>query len=431
MRFARVIVISALAAGLGSLWVKATLRERRVAEQDLVRQCRLAVQDAHTLAARRDVYKQEPLPGRTTFSEFLLGDGVEPDTVGELIRDARPIYDLSRVRAGNPVTLVISGSGALRSVSYQIDSDHILWITRGTNHFRARIEDIPYVVTVAGVSGVVQDSLFQAVADQGEDDELALGIADIFGWDIDFNTETRRGDRFEVVVEKKALDGRLAGYGRILAAEYVNGGETYQGVLFHDPAGRPAYYRPDGKSLQKAFLRSPLRFAARITSHFSYHRFHPILKREMPHLGIDYAAPMGSAVQAVADGRVEFAGWHGGSGKEIRLRHARGYETYYLHLSRIRVHAGEHVSQGQIIGRTGETGLATGPHLDFRVALHGRFLNFLAMRLPPARAVARRDWHDFVAARDRELEELASPPSGPAESAEHDSLGAAGADSGK
>jgi murein DD-endopeptidase MepM/ murein hydrolase activator NlpD len=422
----RLILISLLLAGLGSLGVQAALHERRAAEERLAHQCRLAVRDVKALAARRDVSHRLVLPPRTTFAQFLRNGGVAPGTVGELIRDARPVYDLSSVRAGNQVTWVTSGSGMLRSVSYQIDPDHTLSITRVREGFHARIQDVPYVVTVTGVSGTVQDSLFQAVTDQGESDQLALDIADIFGWDIDFNTETRRGDRFAVVVEKKTLEGRFAGYGRMLAAEYDNAGRQYQAVLFHDSAGRPAYYRPDGKSLQKAFLRSPLRFAARITSHFSYHRYHPILHRYMPHLGIDYGAPVGSAVQAVADGTVVVAGWHGGGGKEVCLRHAKGYKTYYLHLSRLLVHAGQHVSQGQVIARTGETGLATGPHLDFRIALHGRFLNFLNMHLPPAKAVARNDWDDFVAARTQEMNELASLRSYPTAASEQASLDTAG-----
>ncbi len=432
MRRLRLILILLALAGLGALGVRAALKERHAAEAHLARQSRLAAQDVPKLAARRDVTRHLELPSRTTFAQFLQKGGVAPGTASELIRDAQPVYNLARVRAGNPVTLVTSGSGTLRRVTYQIDDDHVLWVTRGAERFHAHIQQVPYVVTTVGVSGTVEDSLFQAVTEQGEGDQLALDIADIFGWDIDFNTETRRGDQFAVVVEKKTLDGRFAGYGRMLAAEYVNAGRKYRAVLFHDADGRPAYYRPDGKSLQKAFLRSPLRFAARITSRFSYHRYHPILHRYMPHLGIDYGAPRGSAVQAVADGTVVVAGWHGGGGKEVCLRHAQGYKTYYLHLSRILVHIGQHVTQGQVIARSGATGLATGPHLDFRIAHHGRFLNFLAMNLPPAKAVARNDWKDFAATSARELDLLARLSSYPTAGSEQASLeGGAGSGGGK
>ena len=210
-----------------------------------------------------------------------------------------------------------------------------------------------------------------------------MRLAQIFGWDLDFYTDPRPGDTFRVVVEKKTLaSGEVASYGRILAAEYINGRHPYRAVLFHDPNGVPAYYTPDGKSMKKAFLHSPLKFAAVITSHFSEHRFHPILKEYRPHLGIDYAAPTGTPVQTIGDGRVIFAGRKGGAGNLIEIQHNNGYTTYYMHLSRVLVHSGERVEQGQRIGLVGMTGLATGPHLDFRIQRGKEFLNF--ERLPSA-----------------------------------------------
>jgi murein DD-endopeptidase MepM/ murein hydrolase activator NlpD len=405
-------------------WVVGRVLHLRLASRELLAyESTLAAYNPTWIASQRTVIEEKALPARTTFSEFLTGEGFDASTASQLVRAARPVYDLSRVRAGNEVKIARSAHGALRGLSYQIDPDHVLHITSTGNEFEAEIEKVPYAIAAEGVSGQVQDSLMQAVEDAGEHDELALRIADIFGWDVDFNTETRRGDTFEAVVEKKSLYGQFQDYGRILAAEYRNGNHTYQAVLFHDPEGRPAYYAPSGKSLKKAFLRSPLRFAARITSRFSYHRFHPILKRYRPHLGIDYGAPVGSAVQAVADGRVVFVGWHGESGKEVKIRHAMGYETYYLHLSRILVKVGESVEQGQLIARTGSTGLATGPHLDFRITQHGRFRNFLALNLPPAESVAKRDLDEFVATRSKLLDELSSLrnyPTGPGQQASMD-----------
>src|SRR5262249_47428419 len=161
----------------------------------------------------------------------------------------------------------------------------------------------------------VHGSLFQAVVDAGEKPELAIRLAEIFGWDLDFYTDPRPGDTFRVVVEKKQLsNGEMASYGRILAAEYNNAGGLYRAVLFRDPSGTEAYYTPDGKAMKKAFLHSPLKFAAAITSHFSEHRFHPILKVYRPHLGTDYGAPMGTPVQTIGEGRVVFAGKKGGAG---------------------------------------------------------------------------------------------------------------------
>ena len=403
----RLAIWFVLSAGVGGLLLGAVVRHRLAAERLLEQEARLAAQQAHLLASRRTVYVEERLPARSTFSEFLEDAGVDGATVRKVVEDARPVYNLARVRAGNRVSLVTSAQGELRALGYQIDADRLLWITKEAGRYRAELRAIPYTVTVTGVAGRVRSSLFEAAAEQGEGDLLTLEIADIFGWDIDFNADPRPGDTFAVLVEKKSLNGQRWGYGRVLAAQYRNDGRLYQAVLFRDPSGKPAYYSPSGKSVAKAFLRSPLKFGAAVTSGFSHRRFHPILRRYRPHWGVDYRAPVGSAVQAVADGRVVSAGWDRGGGKTIRLRHAKGYETYYLHLSRILVRRGKRVQQGQLIGRTGATGMATGPHLDFRVKQGGRFRNFLRLKLPPARSVSHEDWDEFVAVRDEMLARLA------------------------
>ena len=393
---------------MGGLPLASIVQKRDSAEQLLAHESRLAEADVDVINSRRLVHTEEELPSHTTISQYLEKAGLDTTTVGEIVRDARPVYNLAWVRAGNQVDIIRSGKGDLRAISYQIDQDRVLWLTKHGMGFSAEIQPVPYTLTVTGVAGTVRDSLFQAMADEGEGDWLTLRIADIFGWDVDFSTDTQPGDTFEIVVEKKMLGGRLWGYGRVLAAQYQNEGRIHQAVLFRDPSGRPAYYGPSGKSLQKAFLRSPLKFSAPVTSRFSRHRFHPILKRYRPHLGVDYGVPVGSPVQAVGDGRVVSTGWNGGGGKMVRLRHPKGYETYYLHLSRILVRPGQQVQQGQVIARSGATGLATGPHLDFRVQRHGQFVNFLRLELPPAQSVAQKDWNDFVATRTELLDQLAS-----------------------
>ncbi|HFB98130.1 MAG TPA: M23 family metallopeptidase, partial [Bryobacterales bacterium] len=212
----------------------------------------------------------------------------------------------------------------------------------------------------------------------------------------------RRGDDFCLLVEKKEyFNGQAPTYKRILAARYNNAGTVYEGFLFADPDGKPQYYSRDGRSLRAAFLRSPLKFSARISSHFSRRRFHPILKIYRPHLGVDYAAPRGTPVQAIASGRVIFAGWTRGGGRTVKIRHANGFETRYLHLSRIFVRRGQRVSQGQRIGAVGATGLATGPHLDFRILKHGKYLNFERLKPPRARRLTAEQMKEFAPARDR------------------------------
>ena len=404
----RAILVSLLVLMAGG-WVIGRILHRRLASQELLAyETSLATYSPVRMAAERPIFSDKTLPSRTTFSELINAEGIDAKTADAIVRDVRPVYDLGRVRAGNDIRITRTPRGELVALSYQIDPDRILQIRRAAGGFQGRIEKVPYEISTIGISGRIDSSLIGAVEEVGEHDELALRIADIFGWDLDFNTETQPGDTFAVEVEKKTLNGEFQSYGRILAAEYRTSSRNFQAVLFHDPEGRPSYYGPSGKSMKKAFLRSPLPFSARITSRFSYSRFHPILKRSRPHLGIDYAAPVGSSVQAVADGRVVLAGWHGGGGKEVKLRHAMGYETYYLHLSRILVKPGQFVRQGQIIARSGQTGLATGPHLDFRITQHGRFRNFLALNLPPAESVAKRDMDEFIATRTKLLEELAN-----------------------
>lgn len=387
---------------LGSLIAGRSVGARHAAEAEFHRQAALAAQGAARIRAHFIVYSQSRVAAGLPFSATLQKSGIEPNDVAEIVSSAQPVFDLRHVRAGHRLDIGRSVEGDLREIRYQIDADSMLDVKPGNDGFKSEIQSIPAHTKIVTVRGEIRDSLFNAVADAGETPELAMRMAQIFGWDLDFYTDPRAGDTFRIAVEKKEyLDGRTAGYGRILAAEYDNDGHAYQAVLFHDPSGRPAYYSADGKSLQKAFLRSPLKFAAPITSHFSLHRFHPILKMYRPHLGIDYGAPTGTPVQTIGAGRVVFAGRKGGDGNMVHIVHANGYETMYLHLSRILVHFGQRVEQGQRIGLVGMTGLATGPHLDFRIIQHGVFRNFLALQLPPAEPVARRAWDEFAAARDQ------------------------------
>jgi murein DD-endopeptidase MepM/ murein hydrolase activator NlpD len=285
----------------------------------------------------------------------------------------------------------------------------MLHIVPDLTGFSAEVEKIPSRVEVHTVSGRLQDSLFRAVEDAGESPEVALRLAQIFGYDLDFYTDARKGDIFRVVIEKKKYEnGETAGYGKILAAEYDNGGKKYRALLFHDDQRHAAYYGTDGKSLQKAFLRSPLKFAAPVTSHFSTARFHPILKVYRPHLGTDYGAPVGTPVQTIGSGRVEFAGPKGGDGNMVKIAHSQGYETMYLHLSKILVRQGDHVEIGKTIGLVGMTGLATGPHLDFRISQKGQFLNFEKLGLPTSEPVSKKDWGEFAALREKWLPVLES-----------------------
>ena len=381
-------------------------------ENRLAREAELARQQAERFRTQVVLYTRAVIPEGAGMANFLLGQGLDSATVFQALSAAQQVFDLRRVRAGNWLAVGRAVDGKLRALSYRIDAGRELAVSREESEFTAQVSEIPSRTEVAGVTGEIHDCLFNAVTAAGERAELAIALADIFGWDLDFYTDPQPGDTFRVAVEKKTFgQGEpVIQYGRVLAAEYRNQGRIFRAVLFREPSGQAAYYAPDGKSLKKAFLRSPLKFRAPVTSHFSGRRFHPILKYYRPHLGVDYGAPTGTPVQAIGDGTVAFAGAKGGAGRMVHLRHAGGYETLYCHLSKIMVHAGQQVQQGQIVALVGSTGLATGPHLDFRFRQRGTYRNFEKLRLPPAQPVAKSDWQEFTAVCDRSLGLLPSPP---------------------
>jgi len=240
--------------------------------------------------------------------------------------------------------------------------------------------------------------------DKCKNPELILQFAEVFEWEIDFLTEPQRGDSFRLIFEEYTMDGNFVKYGDILAAEYRSGNQTTQAVSYQIPGGRKDWFDPLGKSVRKAFLKSPLNYR-RISSRFSYARFHPILKIYRPHLGVDYAAPAGTPIVSSADGVVTYAGWRGGLGKAVEIRHANGFVTSYGHLSGIArgIRSGTRVKQKDLIGYVGSTGLATGPHLDYRVKVNGRFVNPLKMVSPPVEPVKPEHLADFKAHRDNLL----------------------------
>jgi len=410
MTVSRIIFWVAFLAA-GTACVVASYRQCEAADREVFAQAAGAREEIAALQEKVIIYKERTVPPRQPFHEQLVGFGIDAPTAARLAASAQSVFDLRHVRAGNELAVGRSVLGELRAVRYRIDADRVLWIAPQGNDFRSEIQTIPSQIESAGVSGEVKGSLWESVIDAGEKPELAMRLADIFGWDLDFYTDTRPGDTFRVVVEKKKLStGETLAYGRILAAEYVNERRTYRAVLFHDPFGHAAYYTPEGKSTKKAFLHSPLKFVAPISSHYSTHRFHPILKEYRPHLGIDYAAPTGTPVQTIGDGRVTFAGWKGGSGNLVEVQHTNGYTTYYMHLSRILVRSGQRVEQGERIGLVGMTGLATGPHLDFRIQRQGEFLNFERLSLPAADPVSKHDWNAFASARDSALAQMPALP---------------------
>jgi murein DD-endopeptidase MepM/ murein hydrolase activator NlpD len=366
-----------------------------------------AMEQVATSASAAPLFTPPPLLmlsgtiGRNTNLASVLGPKLSPTVIHRLVETARPLHDLARISVGHPFSLVVGHDGFLSNFSYAIDELRTLRVKRNGDALEAEVTTRTYDPRTEVVSGVISSSLFGAVNDAGEQDQLALDLAEIFAWDIDFHTELQKGDSFKVAVEKMYLDGRLSRYGRILSAEFVRGDRTLRAVRFEGEHSH-GYYAPDGKPLRKAFLRSPLKFS-RISSGFTHSRFHPILKKARPHYGIDYAAPVGTPVMASGDGVVVLAGWDGGYGKTVKIRHPNGYQTLYGHLSRINVRLGQRVAQEQYIGSVGMTGLATGPHLDYRMIKSGVFVNPLKVQSPRAEPVPRAERAAFESTRDRVL----------------------------
>jgi murein DD-endopeptidase MepM/ murein hydrolase activator NlpD len=341
----------------------------------------------------------------------LLGDVVSRPRIHDLVETARPVYDLKRLATGHPYGVAVRSDGRLEAFSYGIDDLKTLRVRRVSDKLEAEIVERQYDVKIETASGKIRSSLFGAIEDAGEQDQLAIDLAEIFAWDVDFNTELQKGDAFKVSVEKLSLDGRFVRYGRILAAELRNTTRTLQAVRFEASRG-PGYYAPDGKPLRKEFLRSPLKFT-RISSGFTSARFHPILGVTTAHFGIDYAAPTGTPVNASADGVVTLAGVSAGLGNTVKLRHANGFETQYGHLSQILARPGQRVVQGAPIGLVGSTGLSTGPHLHYIMFKNGGYANPLKVQLPPAEPIPDDERDAFESSRAVAMHYLTQAPAAP------------------
>lgn len=342
---------------------------------------------------RREVVQGAIQPGDTITS--LLGHIFSPQQIHHLNLQCKEVFPLSKLSAGQDYRLTLR-EDTFERFEYDIDREEQLIVLAGDEGFDISRCPIPYTVEQQLVSGTITSSLFGAVLDSGETEALALNLADIFAWDIDFIRDIRSGDSFQMLVEKRFREGQEAGYGRILAASFRNQGETYQGFLFQDGDRAPAYYDQNGKSLRKAFLKAPLSFS-RISSGFTMRRLHPITKTYKPHPAIDYAAPTGTPIMTVGDGVVIAATYNKYNGNYVKIRHPGSWETLYNHMSRFGrgIKTGKKVRQGQIIGYVGSTGLSTGPHLDYRMYKNGRTVNPLTVKSPSVAPVSSEHLEEF------------------------------------
>jgi murein DD-endopeptidase MepM/ murein hydrolase activator NlpD len=343
-----------------------------------------------------------------TVSGTLRAQGVEPARVHQIAANLRPIFNFRHAHEGDFYALIENSEGQLLSFEFQRGRSDIYRLERTPEgEISASHTEAPLERRVLQLAGIVETSLFDAILALGEGPELVHEFADMFVWDFDFGRQTRPGDEFRLTFEKYYDRDGFVRYGAVLAGQYKAAKKDMTAVYFEDDDGYGDYYSPDGNSVRRSFLRAPLRYS-RISSRYTNARLHPILKVRRPHRGIDYAAPTGTQVWTVADGEVIHKGWSGGFGRLVKVRHNNGYISFYGHLSRYGkgLKVGDHVRQKQVIGYVGSSGLATGPHLDYRLRVGGRFVDPLRAKFPTGKPIPVKSKEHFDEIKQVRLKEL-------------------------
>lgn len=333
-------------------------------------------------------WRNERIQRGDTVAELLRRLNVDDAAASNYLRNNKAAESLRRLATGKDVQAETTADGSLLALRYLNNNGNQIVIEKSGNSFRVSTLPMQPEKRIFMRTGEITTTLFAATDAAGLPDPAANQMAEIFGGDIDFHRELRKGDKFEVIYEMTYSDGRPVSTGNILAAAFINQGREYRALYFETSPNHGGYFSPDGKSVRKAFLRSPLEFS-RISSGFSLGRLHPILNKMRSHKGTDFAAPTGTKVKVTADGVVTFVGKQGGYGNVITVSHQGVYGTVYGHLSRFAtgIHRGQRVAQGEVIGYVGMTGLATGPHLHYEFKINGTQHDPLRVALPDAKPI--------------------------------------------
>jgi murein DD-endopeptidase MepM/ murein hydrolase activator NlpD len=342
-------------------------------------------------------WRNERIQRGDTVAELLRRLSVEDQAASDYLRKSKATEVLRQLAVGKEIQAETDANGALVALRFMGNDSNQVIIDKVGDNFRTRI--LPAVVErrVQIRTGEIKSNLFAATDEVGLPDPAANQLSEIFGGDIDFHRDLRKGDKFTVIYEMNYINGEATRTGRILSAEFVNNGHAFRAAYFQTTEFTGDYFSPDGKSMRKAFLRSPIEFS-RVSSGFSKSRFHPILNKWRSHKGVDYAAPMGTKVKVTCDGTVEFVGRQGGYGNMVTVSHQGRYTTVYGHLSRFAggLRKGQHVGQGQVIGYVGMTGLATGPHLHYEFKMNGVQRDPLKVALPDGKPINDTQKATFV-----------------------------------
>jgi len=350
---------------------------------------------------------EDTIQRNTTLVATLVDYKVPVAVAHELADLIKPVFDVRKLRSGNPFRLEKEIDGTLKTFEYKIDDESILKVEKEADSYAAKVDKLDLHMREATLTTEIRSSLWEALAaDQPKGDHLVTELVGMYQWEVDFSTEIQPGDQIRMIVEEFSHDGKFVKWGKIRAAELVNEGHTYRAFLFRD-----SYYDEKGVALKRAMLASPLKFNPRISSGFTARRMHPILGTARPHLATDYAAPAGAPVVAVANGTVTFAGWSAGYGNLVQIRHSNGLTSGYAHLSHIAadVRRGRGIKQGDLVGLVGQTGLATGPHLHFMMTNKGTPINPVPTLkkgepAPPIQGSAKAEFAKEIAPKQLQLE---------------------------
>lgn len=345
----------------------------------------------------------EPLWDSTTvksgdsLARIAHREGIAAQEIHQLMQSSKEAKALTSIRPGDEIRYRKDDAGQLLALSYDLSETERLLIERDGDNFTANKINRPYEIHQNRASATIENSLYGTAKEAGLSDNTIMELASIFGYDIDFALDIRRGDTFTVIWDELYREGEKIKDGDIIAAEFINNGRTVRALRYTDAKGHTDYYTPDGQSLRKAFIRSPVHFT-RISSKFNPNRLHPIHKTKRPHRGVDYAAKTGTPIYAAGDGKVIHRGKKGGYGNCVIIKHGQQYSTLYAHMSRFnsKVRNGSRVKQGQIIGYVGATGWATGPHLHYEFRVNGVHRNPLTVKLPSAQPLAKEYREDFA-----------------------------------
>ena len=332
-----------------------------------------------------------------TLSTVFAKVGLSASTLHAVLNSSKEAKQLTRLKVGQALEFKLSEDGQLESLHSKLSDLESIALAKSDNGFSFKRELVKPEVQTTYSHGVINSSLFLSAKRAGLSHSLTMDLANVFGYDIDFAMDIREGDEFELIYEKKVVNGKQVGTGNILSARFTNRGKTYTAVRYTNKQGNSSYYNANGESMRKAFIRTPVDFA-RISSRFSTGRRHPVLNKIRAHKGVDYAAPRGTPIKAAGDGRITLAGRHGGYGNAVIIQHGQRYRTLYAHMNGFAkgIRSGTNVKQGQIIGYIGTTGLSTGPHIHYEFQVNGVHVDPLSQKLPMADPIASSEKARFM-----------------------------------